>query len=182
MSRQKTTAVDRTMTSKRVRIQGMAVLAAALLFPLSWAHAAQPLTDAELDHRYLAVDAHRGLVLPMSPLDQPDRLMTLVSMTLLPTVNFDAMQTMLSYQGNQLSAGTTGAQANGQKTFEHLIASNIGSERYSFRWAGNLQDIIQISDLASFIFNFNDITDVELVGFDTNIGIEVSASGRRYRH
>ncbi|MEY4517017.1 MAG: hypothetical protein RL180_1363 [Pseudomonadota bacterium] len=180
MSRQKTTPVNLVEMFKPVRVDAIAPVMLALLLPVSSLHAAQPLTDAELDYRYLTVDAKRALVMP-SAQSASSPVLSLMSMTPSIPAHFDTLQMMVAYQGQQLSTGVTGAQANSQKTFDSLVASNLGSERYSFRWAGNLQDIVEISDLSSFFFNFSSITDVELVGVDTNIGIEVNIhrNGRR---
>jgi hypothetical protein len=172
MSRQKTTSVNVVAMFKPVRVHAVATIMTTLLLSVSSVQAAQPLTDAELDYRYLAVDAKRALVMPSAS----SPVLSLASMTPSIPLHFDPLQMIVAYQGQQLSTGMTGAQANSQKTFDSLVASNLGSERYSFRWAGNLQDIVQISDLSSFFFNFSSITDIELVGVDTNIGIEVSAN------
>jgi len=181
MSRQQTTAVNRVEIFKPVRFQTVGVFAAVMLMllPLSSVQAAQQLTDDELDYRYLTVDAQRALVVPLAA--QSAKLIPLMERMSLAGMSLDALQTMTSYQSHQLSSGTTGSQANSQKVFDSLVVSNLGSERYSLRWAGNLQDIVQINDLSSFFFNFNSITDVELVGVDTNIGIEVNIN-RTSRH
>jgi hypothetical protein len=157
---------------KRSRPATLLLLLAVL--PVHFSHAAQQLSDAELDYRYIQVDARHVLLAPTAATSNTLELSQVMYKNPVSQANLDTLHTMLGQQNYQLSAGVLGTQANSQKAFDNLVVSNIGSERYSFRWAGNLQDVVQIGDISSLVFSLNGITDVEIVNLDSNIGLELN--------
>lgn len=133
-------------------------LALSVLVCTSAAYAIQPLSDSELDARYLQVAEDRPLVInaenqsKLSPLEQ----IRIVLASASPAPDLSTTQTLMDWQNRQILTGN-GAMSNSQELFNTLSAKEIGSERYSFRWSGNLDQIADITNAEGITFFGGDI-------------------------
>lgn len=153
-----------------------------LACPLISVHAAQQMTDAELQRHYLPVDTNVKIEGDSSAVDV--FLKTQNALALNKDIDLVNIHSLLNWNTLQLSAGNTGTQASSQKLFDSLVVSNLGSERYSFRWAGNLQDIAQVGRVSYVFLGRDGLVDIEFVDVERNIGVEVTgySNGRRTRN
>jgi len=128
------------------------VLFAMLFFGCSVAQAAQPLSDHELKNRYLSYSADENDVIVVlaqaTTLTQSPQLLSRT----LRLIDVENTDNLLFWQDRQaLSVGSRiGLQdINRQALFEQPIA-NFGSEPFSLRWSGNLDQVIEISRISGF--------------------------------
>lgn len=155
------------------------LLAGILLLPAGSAYAAQQLSDAELDRRYLDSETPSLSIRDdqIQAIDTADEVFNKARLLLAQSAqapDVEHVQKTIGWQDTQLVSRTTGTHADNLNTFNLLLVSNIGSERYSYRWAGNLQDIVQIGR-PLYLSTRLAGTDIELINFDSSkIGIDVT--------
>jgi hypothetical protein len=154
------------------------LLAGVLLLPAGSVYAAQQLSDAELDRRYLDSEAPSLTIRDdqIQAMDTADAVFNKARLLLAQSAqapDVEHVQQTIAWQDTQLVSRNTGAHAGSLNTFDQLVIGNLGSERYSYRWAGNLQDIVQIGRSLTFGTNFAG-SDIEFVNIDYRIGIDVT--------
>lgn len=117
------------------------------------AQAAQPLSDQELKHRYLAYGAEENEVIVVMA-----QAVTASSSTpqflprTLRLIDLENTDNLLFWQDQQSLA--VGANLGLQDTSRQVLAAqpvaNFGSEPFSYRWGGNLDQIIEVSRISGF--------------------------------
>lgn len=133
-------------------------LALSVLLCTSVAYAIQPLSDSELDARYLQAAADRPLMInadqstKISPLEQ----IRMVLASAAPAPDLSTTQSLMDWQSRQILMGN-GVLANSQELFSTLSVNEIGSERYSFRWSGNLDEVVDITNAEGITFFGGDV-------------------------
>jgi hypothetical protein len=155
------------------------LLAGILLLPAGSVYAAQQLSDAELDRRYLDSEAPSLTITDdqIQAIDSAEAVFNKARVLLAQSAqapDVAHVQQTITWQDTQLVNRNTGTHADSLNTFDQLVVSNLGSERYSYRWAGNLQDVVQIGRPLYLSTRLTG-TDIELINFDSRqIGIDVT--------
>jgi hypothetical protein len=115
-------------------------------------YAIQPLTDSELDARYLETTSDRPLLLnpqdhvQKSPFEQMQMILASAA-----TPDLSTTQHLLDWQNRQILVGN-GVISNSQELFNTLSINEIGAERYSLRWSGNLDQVTDITNAPGLSF------------------------------
>ena len=140
------------------------MLSACLLATVN-SHAVMPMSDEELDQRYLS--PANGVVLIVKPSEgelnasrDPWRAVEALNRT----------NQVVAYSGWQYLSPSSGELTKQATLFQQLTTSVIGEERISYRFAGNLQEIYSIAEDTNFSFYNN---DVEIQGMTRNLELEV---------
>jgi hypothetical protein len=133
-------------------------LALSILVCANAAYAIQPLSDSELDARYLQAAVDRPLLLDeeqknkISPLEQ----IRIVLASAAPAPDLSTTQSLMEWQNRQILIGN-GVIANSQELFSTLSVNEIGSERYSLRWSGNLDQVADVTNVEGVTFFGGDV-------------------------
>ena len=153
------------------------LLCAAMFVGCAVAQAAQPLSDQELKNRYLAYSAQDNEVIvvvkqanapaTLTPLAAP---MQLQSRTL-RLIDVENTDNLLFWQNRQdFSVGSNlGLLDSSRQVLSGQPAASFGSEPFSSRWGGNLDQIIEISRISGFALYG---VDVELYNISGGIRFE----------
>lgn len=127
------------------------LLLVTLLAGSTAAQAAQPLSDQELNRGYLAYSALDNAVLVLAqglPTAKPPQLMPRT----LRLIDLENTDNLLRWQDRQSLA--VGANLGLQDTSRQVLSvqplASFGSEPFSYRWAGNLDQIIEVARIPGF--------------------------------
>ena len=153
------------------------LLSLLLLISTSVLHAAQPLTDQELKNRYLAYSAEDNEVIVVvrqatAPVERNPQLQLLSrTLRLIDRENTDNLLVMQDRQSLAVGA-ILGLQDTNREVLASQPAANFGSEPFSSRWSGNLDQIIEVSRISGFaLYGIN----VELYNINGAVRIESQA-------
>ncbi len=139
------------------------------------AQAAQPLSDQELKNRYLVYSAQDNAVivvveqptLAAAPNNPPLPLLSR-NLKLIDRENTDNL--LLWQERQSLSVGSSlGMQDASRQVLATQPILNFGSESFSSRWGGNLDQIIEVSRISGFALYG---VDVELYNISGGIKIQ----------
>jgi hypothetical protein len=146
------------------------LLAVVMLVSGAAAHAAQPLSDHDLKQRYLAYSAEENQVVVVRQTVLASRIPQTLSSTL-RLVDRENTDNLLRWQDQQSLA--VGANLGLQDTSRQVLAAqpiaSFGSEPFSSRWAGNLDQIIEVSRISGFSLYG---VDVELYNISGGVRIQ----------
>ena len=146
------------------------LLVATMLVSCAAAHAAQPLSDYELKQRYLAYSIEENQVVVVRQTVPSSRIPQTLSSTL-RLVDRENTDNLLRWQDQQSLA--VGANLGLQDTSRQVLASqpiaSLGSESFSSRWAGNLDQVIEVSRISGFSLYG---VDVELYNISGGVRIQ----------
>lgn len=135
-------------------------------------YAAQPLSDQELKHRYLAYSAEDNevIVVIAQAESAPARTPQLMPRTL-RLIDIENTNNLLLWQDRQnLAVGANiGLLDTSRQVLSAQPPANFGSEPFSYRWGGNLDQIVEIARISGFALYG---IDVELHNISGNIRIE----------
>lgn len=144
---------------------------AAVFTSCAAAHAAQPLSDQELKYRYLAYSAEDNKVIVVKQSVPASRGLQLLPRTL-RLIDRENTDNLLLWQDLQSLA--VGANLGLQDTSRQVLAAqpiaNLGSEPFSSRWGGNLDQIIEVSRISGFTLYG---VDVELYNISGGVRINI---------
>lgn len=125
------------------------LLIAAVFASSAFAHAAQPLSDQELKYRYLAYSAEDNEVIVVVQGAEPASTLQLLPRTL-RLIDRENTDNLLLWQDLQSLA--VGANLGLQDTSRQVLAAQpmteFGSEPFSYRWGGNLDQIIEVARIS----------------------------------
>ncbi|MEC7120404.1 MAG: hypothetical protein VXW65_10940 [Pseudomonadota bacterium] len=131
-------------------------LGIVLLLGASLAHATQPLSDQELNHRYLSYSpTENAVVVAINPAANAESVLAETQQLLARTLRMidrDNVDNLLVWQDrktNAVGANLTGLDAS-REVLQMQPALGFGSEPYSFRWSGNLSQVVEVSRLTGF--------------------------------
>lgn len=146
------------------------LLISAIFSSFAVAHAAQPLSDQELKYRYLAYDAEDNEVLVVKQgVSASDGLQLLPrTLRLIDRENTNNLLLWQDLQNLAVGANIGLQDANRQVLAAQPIAS-LGSEPFSSRWRGNIDQIIEVSLISGFALYG---VDVEL--YNISGGVQIS--------
>lgn len=146
------------------------LLIATLLASCAAVHAAQPMSDQELKYRYLAYSADDNEVIVIKQGTASSRTPQLLPRTL-RLVDLENTDNLVRWQDRQSLA--VGANLGLQDTSRQVLAAqpiaNFGSEPFSYRWGGNLDQIIEVSRISGFTLYG---IDVELYNISGGVRIQ----------
>lgn len=166
--------------TERTKLRKSGVWLRQILWPVSLfactvVGAAQPLSDHELKHQYLSYDADANEVIvvvrqnPASQLER-DSPLQLLSRTL-RLIDRENTDNLLFWQERQgLAVGANlGLQDTGRQVLAAQPIAQFGSESFSLRWGGNLDQVVEISRISGFALYG---VDVELYNISGTVRIE----------
>ena len=146
------------------------LLIATMFASCAAAHAAQPMSDQELKYRYLAYSADDNEVIVIKQGTASSRTPQLLPRTL-RLVDLENTDNLVRWQDRQSLA--VGANLGLQDTSRQVLAAqpiaNFGSEPFSSRWGGNLDQIIEVSRISGFTLYG---IDVELYNMSGGVRIQ----------
>jgi len=150
------------------------LLCAALFVGCAVAQAAQPLSDQELKNRYLAYSDDDNEVIVVvrqatAPVERNPQLQLLSrTLRLIDRQNTDNLLVMQDRQSLAVGANL-GLQDTNREVLASQPAANFGSEPFSSRWGGNLDQIIEVSRISGFaLYGIN----IELYNINGAVRIE----------
>lgn len=166
--------VDPTMPVVAFAALSRRLLVSAVFVGCAAAHAAQPLSDQELKNRYLAYSADENEVIVVVrqatvPVERNPQLQLLArTLRLIDRENTDNLLVMQDRQSLAVGANL-GLQDNSREVLAAQPAASFGSEPFSYRWGGNLDQIIEISRISGLALYG---VDVELHNISGGIRFE----------
>ena len=138
------------------------LLPLALFVSASVLHAAQPLSDHELKNRYLAYgDQDNEVIVVVKNANPQLQAQIQLQPRILRLIDVENTDNLLLLQNRQDFAvgANLGLQDPSRQVLASQPAANFGSEPFSYRWGGNLDQVIQISRISGF----------DLYGIDINL-------------
>ena len=148
------------------------LLPLALFASASVLHAAQPLSDHELKNRYLAYgDQDNEVIVVVKNANPQPQAQIQLQPRILRLIDLENTDNLLLWQNRQDFA--VGANLGLQDPSRQVLASqplaSFGSEPFSYRWSGNLDQIIEISRISGFdLYGIN----IELYNISGAVRIE----------
>lgn len=150
------------------------LLLSAVFVSCAVAQAAQPLSDQELKNRYLAYSAEDNEVVVVvrqvveSVKHNPQLQLLPRTLRLIDRENTDNLLVMQDRQSLAVGANL-GLQDTSREVLAAQPAASFGSEPFSYRWGGNLDQIIEVSRISGFaLYGIN----VELYNINGAVRIE----------
>jgi hypothetical protein len=148
------------------------LLPLALFASASILHAAQPLSDQELKNRYLAYgDQENEVIVVVKNANPQPQAQIQLQPRILRLIDLENTDNLLLLQNRQDFAvgANLGFQDPSRQVLASQPAANFGSEPFSYRWGGNLDQIIEISRITGFALYG---LDVELYNISGGIRFE----------
>jgi len=156
------------------------LLCAAMFVGCAVAQAAQPLSDQELKNRYLAYSAEDNeVIVVVKQASAPSASGLASPLQLLPRtlrlIDVENTSNLLRWQDRQnLAVGSNlGLLDSSRQVLATQPAASFGSEPFSSRWGGNLDQIIEVSRISGFslyginieLYNINGAVRIESQSF-----------------